>query len=303
MPDLSLRFHKDMLVLSTPLQSALNRQGVDVGLDMEMALLVEEDTLADLLRVESAAMAQCLVAPTEGLLPARLLHKNMEGRLEELVQAAMELTEQTKVQLVLVELGPTGLPLDPSSKASLVENRDQYVRSARVFEQRGGFDAYFLNGFANVDSLRCALMGLRKASDRPVLVSFDVSADGTLAGGRESLEDAMAVAVEYGAAAAGFQTRAGRAAACKLTQRVASACELPVIAQLQVVERKPRQFDATEENPYYRPETMIDAALHLRAAGAQFLRATGNATPAYTGALAAAVMGADVAPARFALGE
>ena len=71
----------------------------------------------------------------------------------------------------------------------------------------------------------------------------------------------------------------------------------------QVVERKPRQFDATEENPYYRPETMIDAALHLRAAGAQFLRATGNATPAYTGALAAAVMGADVAPARFALGE
>lgn len=303
MPDLSLRFHKDMLVLSTPLQSALARQGVDVGLDLEMALLVEEDTLEDLLRVESAAMAQCMVAPTEGLLPARLMHKNMEGRLEDLARVAMDLANRTKAQHVLVELGPTGLPLDPSSKASLVENRDQYVRAARAFEQIGSFDAYFLNGFVTVDTLRCALVGLRKVSDRPVLVSVDVDAEGKLASGRGLLEDALAVAVEYGASAAGFQTKAGRAKACKLALRASNACDLPVIAQLQVVERKPRQFDATDENPYYRPETMLDAALHLRAAGAQFLRATGNATPAYTGALAAAVMGADVAPARFALGD
>ncbi|MDO4503508.1 MAG: methionine synthase [Coriobacteriia bacterium] len=300
MPDLSLRLHKDMLVLSTPLESALAR---DTGLDIEMALLVEEDTLADLLRVETAAMAQCMVAPTASLLPACLLHKNMEGRLEELARTALDLAGETKPQHLLVELGPTGLPLDPSSKGSLVENRDQYVRAARVFEQLGEFDAYFLNGFADVDSLRCALMGLRKASDRPVLVSVDVDAEGTLAGGRDSLEDALAVAAEYGASAAGFQTSAGREPACKLTARASQACQLPLLVQLRVNERKPRQFDATEENPWYRPDTMIDAALHLRAAGAQFLRATGNATPAYTGALAAAVMGTDVAPSRFALGE
>ena len=47
---------------------------------------------------------------------------------------------------------------------------------------------------------------------------------------------------------------------------------------------------------------MVPAADALRAAGAQFLRAVGDATPAYTGALAATVLGQDararkVAPA------
>ncbi len=39
---------------------------------------------------------------------------------------------------------------------------------------------------------------------------------------------------------------------------------------------------------------MIESADVLRAAGAQFLRATGNATPSYTGALVAATVGDSV---------
>ena len=38
---------------------------------------------------------------------------------------------------------------------------------------------------------------------------------------------------------------------------------------------------------------MMEAAQQLRAAGAQFLRATGQATPAYAGALLAATEGLD----------
>ena len=38
---------------------------------------------------------------------------------------------------------------------------------------------------------------------------------------------------------------------------------------------------------------MMEAAQHLRAAGAQFLRAIGQATPAYAGALVAATDGLD----------
>ena len=42
-----------------------------------------------------------------------------------------------------------------------------------------------------------------------------------------------------------------------------------------------------------KADALADAALKLRAAGAQFLRACGEATPAYTGALAVAAMGRD----------
>ena len=58
--------------------------------------------------------------------------------------------------------------------------------------------------------------------------------------------------------------------------------------QLAVAEHDPKQGEPTKENPYYCPDVMVQAAARLRGAGAQFLRATGEATPAYTGALDAA---------------
>ena len=41
MPDIALRFHKDMLVLSSPVAVVLARQGFDVEHDLEFANLVE----------------------------------------------------------------------------------------------------------------------------------------------------------------------------------------------------------------------------------------------------------------------
>lgn len=41
----------------------------------------------------------------------------------------------------------------------------------------------------------------------------------------------------------------------------------------QVFQRDAKQQGPTTENPYYSPDTMMPAALELRAAGVQFLRA------------------------------
>ena len=71
MPDIQMRFDKDMLVLSAPLRSVLARQGVDVDRDLEYMLLVEPEALRDTVRMEKIAGAQCLVAATEGIAPAR----------------------------------------------------------------------------------------------------------------------------------------------------------------------------------------------------------------------------------------
>ena len=51
-----------------------------------------------------------------------------------------------------------------------------------------------------------------------------------------------------------------------------------MLVQLRVAEHAPRQGAPTPENPYYCPDVMVDAAARLRAAGAQFLRAVGDAT-------------------------
>ena len=88
MADIELRFHKDMLVLSAPLAFALANQGVDMETEAEYMSLVEPETMRDALRLESMAGAQCLVAETD-ICEARLAHKRMEDRAQELAQAAI----------------------------------------------------------------------------------------------------------------------------------------------------------------------------------------------------------------------
>ncbi len=110
------------------------------------------------------------------------------------------------------------------------------------------------------------------------------------------LEDALVVAGEFGASVAGFSTSAGQDEAVELTRRAVATTNLPVLVELQVGVRDSRQQGPTPENPYYSPDMMVPAADALRAAGAQFLRAVGNATPAYTGALAATTLGLDARP-------
>lgn len=294
MPDITLRLHKDMLVLSAPLTAVLARQGVDVGRDLEYLNLVEPEAVVDALRLESLAGATCLVTTTEGIAPARLAHHGMEDRASEVAHAALDAVAELKPQHVLAEIGPCGLPLDGSSAASLNENRSQYARAARAFEG-GTFDAYFLEGFTSAVDLKCALMGVRQVSDHPAFASVNVASNGLLADGRTTLEEAVAVMEEFGACVAGFTTGAPEDEAAALCERVVQATSLPVLVQLRVTSHAPRQGDATPENPYFCPDTLVSAAVRLRSAGAQFLRAVGDVTPAYTGALAATVDGLDVA--------
>lgn len=291
MSDIALRFHKDVLVLSAPVANALERLGVDATRDLAFTLLFEGDTIEEAYRLEALGGAQVFVAPTAQMTPAQLAQVGMEGQGAELARAALETLGTFKPQHVLVELAPCGLPLDPDSKASLVEHRDQYARAARFFDGLE-FDGFFLNGFEDCAALKCALMGLAKASDAPVFASVSVDADGRLTGARatasgETLEDAMRTAADLGAAVVGFETSAPADVAVKLCVRACSAgsVALPVLVQLRI----------RPDGSYANPDALADAALALCAAGAQFLRATGAARAADAGVLAATTGGLDVA--------
>lgn len=292
MPDIQLRFHKDMLVLSAPIAAVLERQGFDPDQSLEFAGLIEPEAVHDALRLNKLAGAQCLVSNTEGATPARLAHLGLADRMDDLIDRGVETAASLKPQHLLVEIGPCRLPLDASSKASLNENRDQYVRVARQLQDKQ-IDAVFLNGFIDPVDLKCALMGVRQVLDCPVFASVDVQADGVLANGRQVLEDACAVAEEFGASVMGIRAACDLPDVLALVKRVREATALPVLVQLVVTNVNQRQGRATAENPYYCADTMIEAATRLRGAGVQFLRACGAATPAYTGALVVASDGFD----------
>ena len=349
MPDIELRFNRDMLVLSAPADAVLARQGINAERDRQYLNLMEQDVMADVLRLEVAAGAHCLVTPTEDITRARLAHLNMDGDADRLARAALDIANELKPQHIIVEIGPCGLPLDVSSKASLNENRSQYADAARAFGD-GGFDAFLLSGFTNITDLKCALMGVAQVSGKPVFASVTVGAKPAVATGADAthaLNDADGLSaphgvmssyplhtggfslvddvpappapaarrtvldsaewpaaidamVDLGASVVGFETADPIAQAVEYARIAVGRCQLPVLAQLHVPPAPVRATAAAkglvplDEIDEYTPDTMQPAAVKLFAAGVQFLRATGAATPAFTGALAATVQGLDV---------
>ena len=173
MPDIELRFGHDMLVLSAPIDATLARQGIDVPRDRQYLNLLEPDSIFDALQLEVIAGAQCIVTTTEDITRARLAHIRMDGDAVRLAQSAARIANELKPQHVLAEIGPTGLPLDTSSKASLNESRSQYADAARSFDGCT-FDAFFLNRFGSIADLKCALMGIAQVSGKPVFASMSI---------------------------------------------------------------------------------------------------------------------------------
>ena len=342
MPDIQLRFQKDMLVLSAPLDTLLSRQGIDASLDRQYLNVMEPESLSDAFRLELAAGAQCLVATTEDITQARLAHLRMDTDPARLARAALAVANDARPQHTLVEIGPCGLPLDAASKASLNENRNQYANAARLFEE-GAFDAFFLNGFTRIADLKCALMGVAQVSDKPVFASVTIgvgerllqsgqvnapaassaSDEGVLSGlpfsgytivdaatsaplpaakraylDPERWPEAIDAMVDLGASVVGFETAEPIASALDYAKTAVARTDLPILAQLCVTQdpdSMPRKgLTPLADIDEYIPDTMATCAVKLYGAGVQFLRATGLATPVYTGALAATVAGLDV---------
>ena len=340
MPDIELRFDKDMLVLSAPIDAVLARQGIDSARDRQYLNLMEPDVVQDALNLEMVAGAQCLVTTTEDITRARLAHVRMDDDAERLAREALAIANDAMPQHVLVEIGPTGLPLNPSSKASLNENRAQYADAARLFGNVG-FDAFFLNGFTNISDMKCALMGIAQVSDKPVFASMaigetalepvSVSAESSGVGADavdqsashafgfyepvevpsftgtrkprtplplEQWPEAVAAMEDLGADVIGFETADPIPKAVEYAQQTARLTELPLLAQLYVDPalqgKKSSPLIPLADIEEYTPDTMGPVAVKLYGAGVQFLRATGAATPAFTGALAATVAGLDV---------
>ena len=340
MPDIQLRLHKDMLVLSAPIDAVLARQGIDASRDREYLNLMEPDVVLDALRLELMAGAQCLVTTTEDITKARLAHIHMDSDAARLAQAALKIANEAKPQHVLAEIGPCGLPLDASSKSSLNENRAQYADAARAFGNES-FDAFFLNGFAKIADLKCALMGVAQVSDKPVVASMTIGSPAEPArlqrkceSASESSEEQMQNApfqgyefldepkappvpsalrsslpseswpaaidamVDLGVSVVGFETADSVDKAVEYARLAVDRSDLPVLAQLRIRQDAEQATkgglvplqDITE----YTPDTISLAAVKLYGAGVQFLRATGAASPAYTGSLAATVSGLDV---------
>lgn len=292
MPDIQLRFNRDMLVLSTPVDYQLKAQGFDQPSDREYVALCEPELIEEAYKLEKVVETPCFVTATEGITEARLAHARFEGRSAEMAEIAYETAAAFTPQHIIATVGPSGLPLDPSSAPSLKQSKKQYQDAVRALAQHP-FDAIFFSGFSSLDDAQCALMGARAVYDGPLMITLSPRDDGTFPCGR-TLAEGAALCAEYGADVVGVASTVPPAMMEGFARTLVEAVPGPVMVDIVVRRKDKRQFEPTAENPYPTPDDMLTLAWNLHLAGVQFLRASGAATPAYTGALMAAVMGHDV---------
>ncbi len=296
MADIEIRFHKDMLVLSAPMHEALQRQGVDPD-DLEFVGLLEPETLHGLYRLDAIAGTQCMVTNTEAVCEARLAHKCLESRQEELAIAGLQAVKHANPQHIICEIGACGLPLDFTSEQSKKYVRKQYADAVKAFHD-DTVDAFMFTGICSVHDAECALMGAREVTNRPLFVVFDIDERGCLIGRDDYIEDVVQALGDL-ADVYGFASGAQPEVLCDVAKKLACVTNAPLLVQINVcVVDKPTRRRASlgakiPGNPYPVADSLVDAAVSLRACGVQFLRAGGEATCAYTGALVVATLGHD----------
>lgn len=293
MADIQMRFDKDMLVLSTGFAHAFAQQGFDVKTEEAYVDLCEPELIEQAYQLEKMIGTPVICTPTECITNARLAHEKFEGRGPEVAEAAWELVSAIAPQHSLAVIGPTGLPLDEESAASLKASRKQYQEAVAELTKYS-FDAVYFSNFANGYDAQCALIAARAIYDGPIFLSYDLTDEGELPSRSHTLAEATQLASEYGADVIGVCSGARPEKLEGVVATLREATDKPLLIELVVRELIERALNPDQDNPYYSPDTMIDTAAKLHAWGVQFVRASGMASPAYTGALVATLAGLDV---------
>lgn len=293
MADIQLRFHKDMLTLSTTMTKFFAEHDFDMSSELDYVILCEPELLEEEYRLESVIHTPVFVAPTNAITATRLAHERFEGRAVDLAGAAYAQAAAFKPQHIIAAIGPTGLPLDESSQASLKQNRAQYQNAVEALALQP-YDGMYFTNFGDGFDAQCALVGARAVYDGPVFLSFDITADGMVTSGSHTLSEACVLADEYGADVIGISSGERPERLLEFVRCMRLVTQKPLLVEIQVGPYQHNLLSLPDDNPYYAPETLVDLALTLQLAGVQFVRAGGYAVPAYTAVLNATLDGLDV---------
>lgn len=291
MPDISMRFGLDIIVVEGGMATMLERYGISEAPCPELFNLTEPDLISEIHRFFKLAGAQCAVSNTFGAGADRLALQGIEADQETLCAEGVRLAKANKPQHVLADMGPCTIRAGKPGTSSYDEAYAVYAHQSELLA-KGGPDAIFIETMADIDDALCALRAAKASCDLPVIVSCSFDASGKTSGSQTTVEEAAEALARAGADAIGANCLLRPEEIVSVAAELVRSTALPVLAMPDVPRPSSRPVKRIADSD--SPDHMAVAAYRLRQAGVQLIGTCCGSTPAYTGAIFAAVGGTDV---------
>ena len=217
-------------------------------------------------------------------LTARLAELNIAGA--QILRAEIEVQNKQGEALVAGDIGPSGQLLAPLGKLTFDEAVDGFAEQARALI-KGGADIIWIETMADLEEVRAAVEGTRKASaDMPIIATLTFDTRGRTMMGVKP-ETAAAALSEWGIAAFGGNCGNGPDEMLAVIEKMHAAAPGAVL----VAKSNAGAPEFVNGATVYRaaPGTMAEAALQLRAAGARIIGGCCGTMPAHLATMARAL--------------
>ena len=264
----------------------LYARGVYINRCYDELSLTQPDLVRDIHRAYVKAGAEIIETNTYGANRAKLARHGLEDRTGEINRAAARIAREAAGDRACVAgaLGPLGLRIEPYGPTAREEARGIFREQAEALAE-AGVDLFILETFADLDEIHQAILGVRDASDLPIVAQMVIREDARTMFGT----DAQLIAerlTEWGADVVGLNCSVGPSAMLNAADRLLGSTDRPV--SMQPNAGLPREVEG--RTMYMAsPEYMASYAARMIRKGVRFVGGCCGTTPEHVAAMAGAV--------------
>ena len=264
----------------------LYAKGVYINRCYDELSLTQPDLVRDVHRAYVKAGAEIIETNTYGASRPKLARHGLDDRLHEINVSAARIARDAAGERVYVAgaIGPLGVRIEPYGPTARDEARDAFREQAAALAD-GGVDLFVLETFVDLEEIHQAILGVRDASELPIVAQMVIREDGRTAYG----SDAQLIAErlqEWGADVVGLNCSVGPSAMLNAADRLLGTTERPV--SMQPNAGLPREVEG--RTMYMAsPEYMASYAARMIRKGVRFVGGCCGTTPEHVAAMAGAV--------------
>jgi len=222
---------QNIFLLDGATGTELQKRGLEKGKCPEEWVLENPEALKEVQRLYAEAGSMAVYAPTFGANRASLKSHGFNADVRTLCRDLVSLSREAVPDNVLVagDMAPTGLQLMPYGTTDFEELVDIFTEQAYALDE-AGVDFFGIETQMSLPEARAALMAVKKASTKPVIVSFACGESGRSVMGTD-LTAALLSLQHIGADAYGINCGGNLELIAKLLKGMHPYSRIPLIAK------------------------------------------------------------------------